>query len=438
VYIHDTHNILMHICIRACIWDRFGIHLSEENTERTDESLMLTAKALGGTKNLDIGFVRAIKNHDPDATAAAKAARKATSRKTFIALALNTLPARDTDGLSEDVLIKRGFACRLAGGKKCKGMRYADILVIAHKVRRWAGQGGRKYDAYKREIEKRMLDRGLTEEEAVAELKELKGKDRHAYDLLLDRRSFGGQGGRKYDAYKREIEKRMLDRGLSEQEAVAELKELKGKDRHAYDLLLDRRSFGGQGGRKYDAYNEEIEKRMLDRGLSEQEAAAELKELKGKDRHAYDLLLDRRSFGGNKNVSTGKLIQAAAVYAAALEELYSVLVVAATEITPDFDIDAWAQRVRASTQGKKRLEEFNVHINSVYRKLAQDIPKMKEYPAKPVGGATAQAKASWRTNCANFMRDELIERDMLPTFMYWRWADSPAWQRQLMEARNRT
>jgi hypothetical protein len=190
----------------------------------------------------------------------------------------------------------------------------------------------------------------------------------------------------------------MLDRGLSQEETVTELKELKGKDRHAYDVLLDRKSFGGEGGWKYDAYNEEIEKRMLDRGLSQEEAVAELKELKGKDRHAYDVSPDRKSFGGNKSASTGKLIQAAAVYAAAREELYSVLVVAATEITPDFDIDAWAGRVQASTQGKKRLEEFNVHINSAYRKLAQNIPKMKEYPAKPVGGATAQAKASWRTN----------------------------------------
>jgi hypothetical protein len=165
--------------------------------------------------------------------------------------------------------MKRGFACQLANPKKCKGMRYDDVLVIAHKARRWGGKGGRKYDTYKREIEKRMLDRGLSEEEAVAELKELKGKDRHAYDVLLDRKSFGGQGGRKYDAYKREIEKRMLDRGLSEEEAVAELKELKGKDRHAYDVLLDRKSFGDQGGWKYDTYNEEIEKRMLDRGLSQ-------------------------------------------------------------------------------------------------------------------------------------------------------------------------
>jgi hypothetical protein len=62
---------------------------------------------------------------------------------------------------------------------------------------------------------------------------------------------------------------------------------------------------------------------------------------------------------------------------------------------------------------------------------------MKEYPAKPAEKATAQAKASWRTNSANFMRDELIERKMLPAFMYWKWAESPLCQRELMETRNR-
>jgi hypothetical protein len=50
------------------------------------------------------------------------------------------------------------------------------------------------------------------------------------------------------------------------------MQQLKGKDRHAYDLWLDRRSFGGKGGWKYDAYTEEIEKRMVERGLTQEEA----------------------------------------------------------------------------------------------------------------------------------------------------------------------
>lgn len=83
---------------------------------------MLTAKALGVTKNLDTGFVRAIKNNDPAATAAAKAARKATARvaahKTLVAIALKNLRTSDTRGLREEVLVKRGFACQLAGGDK--------------------------------------------------------------------------------------------------------------------------------------------------------------------------------------------------------------------------------------------------------------------------------------------------------------------------------
>jgi hypothetical protein len=64
------------------------------------------------------------------------------------------------------------------------------------------------------------LSPDLTQEEAVDEMQQLKGKDRHAYDLWLDRRSFGGKGGWKYDAYTEEIEKRMVERGLTQEEAV--------------------------------------------------------------------------------------------------------------------------------------------------------------------------------------------------------------------------
>ncbi len=253
--------------------------------------------------------------------------------------------------------------------------------------------------------------------------------------------AWGGQGGRKYDAYKREIEKRMLERDLTEEEAAAELKELKGKDRHAYDVLLDRRRFGGKGGSKYDAYNEEIEKRMVEWGLTREEAVDEMEQKKGKDRHPYNIMTDQRnagqSRGGGSAAAIATLPQARAVYAAAREELYSVLIAAAEEITPNFNIDEWAQRVQDTTAGKTRLNAFNVHIASVYKNLVKDIPKMKEYPAKPDHHATPQAKASWRTNSTNFLRDELIKRKMLPTFIYWKWTESPAWQRQLMEARDK-
>ena len=220
------------------------------------------------------------------------------------------------------------------------------------------------------------------------------------------------------------------------------MQQLKGKDRHAYDLWLDRRSFGGKGGWKYDAYTEEIEKRMVERGLTQEEAVDEMEQKKGKDRHPYNLLNDQRnagrSRGGGSAAAAAALPQAKAVYAAAREELYSVLIAAAEEITPNFNnIDEWAQRVRDTTAGKTRLNAFNVHIARVYNNLVKDIPKMKEYPAKPDPHATPQAKASWRTNSANFLRDELIERKMLPTFMSWKWAESPLWQRQVMEARNR-
>jgi len=75
-------------------------------------------------------------------------------------------------------------------------MRYADILVIAHKVKTWGGKGGRKHDAYRAEINKRMLERDITEEQAAADMQELKGKDRHAYNRLNDSKVVASQLGK--------------------------------------------------------------------------------------------------------------------------------------------------------------------------------------------------------------------------------------------------
>jgi hypothetical protein len=118
-----------------------------------------------------------------------------------------------------------------------------------------------------------------------------------------------------------------------------------------------------------------------------------MEQKKGKDRHPYNLLNDQRnagrSRGGGSAAAAAALPQAKAVYAAAREELYSVLIAAAEEITPNFNnIDEWAQRVRDTTAGKTRLNAFNVHIARVYNNLVRDIPKMKEYPAKPDTHAT--------------------------------------------------
>ncbi len=80
------------------------------------------------------------------------------------------------------------------------------------------------------------------------------------------------------------------------------MEELKGEDRHAYSLLLDRKSFGGKGGHDYEDYNAEIKKRMLERDLTEEEAAAEMEERKGEDRHAYSLFNDNESSSTKKEL----------------------------------------------------------------------------------------------------------------------------------------
>jgi hypothetical protein len=111
----------------------------------------------------------------------------------------------------------------------------------------------------------------------------------------------------------------------------------------------------------------------------------------------------------------------------AVDELHSVLIAAAQKLNPLFNMDDFTQTVLAATGSENRskqglsaykLETFNVHNNDVYRKLVQDIPTMPEYPAKPPPRSTTQTKVSWRTNCANFTAAALLQKDMLPTFLY--------------------
>jgi hypothetical protein len=134
---------------------------------------------LGG-KDLEIGFIDAIKAHDPAATDAAKAARKVTARATLVALALKILALRDSRNLTDEQLRSWGVSMHLAGGDSCEGMRYADILERARNVRSWGGKGGRLYDKHKVAIHQRMLEKGITEEAAVAELAAVTGESRDA------------------------------------------------------------------------------------------------------------------------------------------------------------------------------------------------------------------------------------------------------------------
>jgi hypothetical protein len=52
--------------------------LSNQTTWRTDNTLRETARVLGSTKNLELGFVDEIKKHNTSATVAARAARRAS------------------------------------------------------------------------------------------------------------------------------------------------------------------------------------------------------------------------------------------------------------------------------------------------------------------------------------------------------------------------
>ena len=65
-----------------------GEYLTAENTKRTDDMLRETARILGAQQNLDVGFVQAIKQHNPAATKAKREARRATANATLRALAL--------------------------------------------------------------------------------------------------------------------------------------------------------------------------------------------------------------------------------------------------------------------------------------------------------------------------------------------------------------
>jgi hypothetical protein len=147
---------------------------------------------LGAQQHLDAGYVAAIKAHNPQATKAKRAARRATARataNTFLrALALRVLSPQQTHGCSPKELLDRGFAIQLAGGaKKCAGLAYQVILGRAHRVRRWGGQGGANYDDFRRAVEKLKTDFNITEEQAVARLQAVEGKLRHPYLVGLDR-----------------------------------------------------------------------------------------------------------------------------------------------------------------------------------------------------------------------------------------------------------
>lgn len=79
----------------------------------------------------------------------------------------------------------------------------------------------------------------------------------------------------------------------------------------------------------------------------------------------------------------------------------------------------------ASAISDYKLSNFTVHNQGVYRKLTQDIPKLPGYPPKPPQKSAVEINVQWRTNCANFICDYLTQKDMLLTFLFHRWDESP-------------
>jgi hypothetical protein len=258
---------------------------------------------LGAQQHLDAGYVAAIKAHNPQATKAKRAARRATANTFLRALALRVLSPQQTHGCSPKELLDRGFAIQLAGGaKKCAGLAYQVILGRAHRVRRWGGQGGANYDDFRRAVEKLKTDFNITEEQAVARLQAVEGKLRHPYLVGLDGKVWGGQGGANYDDFRRTVEKLKTDFNITEEQAVARLQAVEGKLRHPYLVGLDATAKGGrrggQGGANYDDFRRAVEKLKTDFNITEEQAVARLQAVEGKLRHPYLVGLDGKVWGG--------------------------------------------------------------------------------------------------------------------------------------------
>ena len=84
---------------------------------------------------------------------------------------------------------------------------------------------------------------------------------------------------------------------------------------------------------------------------------------------------------------------------------------------------------RPTCISSSRLEQFDVHGQPAYRTLVQDIPKHPLWPTKPNRSASSKIKAQCRTDRAQFIVEYVDERDMLLTYLYYRWMESPTWQR---------
>jgi len=184
------------------------------------------------------------------------------------------------------------------------------------------------------------------------------------------------------------------------------------------------KTWGGKGGRKHDAYLAEIKNRMLEEEITEEEAAADMEDLKGKDRHEYNRLNDSKVVASQLGRS---------VKVANRDELYDRLIPLIAQGDPFFDVNSWAHEVNAafgskdnkgSSKAAFRLETFKVQGTGPYREIAKALKDpllLPKFPPEPPRGSD---KSKWRTACTEVKVTRLSEAGMVNTYIYHRWLEN--------------
>jgi hypothetical protein len=283
-----------------------------------------------------------------------------------VALALNVLKKRDSRGLSEEVLVKRGWAVRLADGDRCIGMNYADILERAHEVRRWGGEGGVKRDDWNKVVGELMQKKGLTKEAAEAELEAVHGPNRHPFLALRAQKEWAGEGGVKRDDWNKVVGELMQKKGLTKEATEAELRAVQGPNRHPFLISSANKSNSVVANAEKTARSDELNELLAD-------------SLKSSD--------------------------------------------------PTWILQVWYDEVQASTGAlnrsqkelaKYRAKEFKVGSQDDFRALNEGISGVT-LPVKPPPKATVQAKDNWRLECAQLKFTYIQKQEMIHTFVYYQY-----------------
>jgi hypothetical protein len=230
----------------------------------------------------------------------------------------------------------------------------------------------------------------------------------------------------RFDDFRRVVEQLKTDFKITEEEAVARLQAVKGKLRHAYLICLDGQAWGGQGGTKYDDFRRVVEQLKTHFKITEEEAVARLQAVKGNLRHAYLVLMDARAKGGQENskVATAERI-------ARMDELDELLAASLTSSDPTWSLQVWYDDVKASTGASKRhpqglaehrAQKFKVGSRGDFLKLNEKIRGLT-LPELPPRNATVQAKDTWRTDCARLKFAYIEKSEMIHTFVYYKYQE---------------